>query len=116
MSGPLAAFHQLHPSAHAVAIVDPDGAIEEVLAPEGVEDAIGPTTTTLTTLADAALADLGRGQLTCCILEGTFGRAVFRDLGNGSTLVVIAEADARLGLLLDDVDALCAALDREVAA
>lgn len=116
MTEPLYTFRRLHPDTHAVAVIDPDGALLAVAAPEGLEGMLGPTSTTLTTLADATLADLGRGSLRCGLLEGAFGRIVFRDLGNGSVLVVVTGADTRLGLLLDDVDALCNALGQEVAA
>lgn len=108
-------LRRVSPEIIAAAVIGLDGALEATSAQTELEDLLGPTITTLSSIAARTAQELGRGALDATILEGAYGRIVTRDLGDGRTLVVVAEPEARLGLLLDDVRACADGLAREVA-
>ncbi|TNE86482.1 MAG: hypothetical protein EP330_22350 [Deltaproteobacteria bacterium] len=98
------------PQVVAAAVVGLDGELHAVTADQDLDGVVGPTYTALDTVAQRAVQELGRGQLTFCLLEGAFGRIVVQDTGDGRALVVVSDEGARLGLLLDDVRAAAKAI------
>lgn len=105
-------LRRVSPEVVAAAVIGLDGAIEGTSTQGDMEDLLGPTVTMLTTIAARTAQELGRGALNATVLEGAYGRIVTRELGDGRTLVVVSEPEARLGLLLDDVRACGDALSR----
>lgn len=113
MSGPVASLRAVCPEIVMAAIIAGDGEVEEFSGQaDDLEEVLGPVGTTLAALASRAVQELGRGGLESLILEGTQGHVVARELGGGRTLVAVASAGARLGLLLDDVRACAAEVSR----
>lgn len=115
MNKVLEELRTISPEVIAAAVVGPDGELFAATSDTDLEGVMGPTTTAMTTIAARTVQEMGRGGLRGSILEAAFGRVVSWELGDGRTLVVIAEPSARLGLLLDDVRACSASLSGEVA-
>lgn len=101
------------PKVVAAAVVGLDGEIHAVSADQEMDAVVGPAFTALDTVAQRAVQELGRGQLTRCVLEGSFGWMVVHDVGDGRSLVAVSDEGTRLGLLMEDVRACAEQLAKE---
>ena len=101
------------PDVQAAALIASDGTIESIRAPQDVESVLSPIVTTLTTVAQQTSQELGRGGLSRAVIEGHQGTVVVQDVDGRRCLAVVTSPHARLGLLLDDIQACAEGLAAE---
>lgn len=105
MQSAIEQLRQISPEVLAVAVIGVNGELQADAAPEELAELLGPSGTTLSAIASRTAMELGRGALQTTIVDGSNGRVVAHDVGQGRTLVVVADPAARLGLLLSDIQA-----------
>ena len=97
-------LHQLRsstPEIQGAAIVSADGlSIASVLAPDVEEDRVAAMSAAMVSLGERISAELGRGDLEQVYIKGKIGYALLTSVGPDAVLTVIAQGEARLGLLL----------------
>lgn len=90
----------------AAALVSLDGFTMASALPEGMqEDRVGAMSAAILGLGERAAAELGRGQLSQVFIEGEDGYVVLMAAGHRAVLTSLADADAKLGLVLYDMRA-----------
>lgn len=93
------------PDVDGAFLFDPEGNNVACAGNEATnEAAIQALVNGLIQLADRATGDLGRGALNHMTLQGQLGFIVAMILDSGYTLVLLGSNDARLGLLLHDLE------------
>jgi predicted regulator of Ras-like GTPase activity (Roadblock/LC7/MglB family) len=99
------------PNIDGAFLFDPEGATFACAGSEAANEAsIQALVNGLIQLADRTTGDLGRGALVHMALQGQLGFVVATILDSGYTLVLLGSSDARLGLLLHDLEWLGAKL------
>jgi predicted regulator of Ras-like GTPase activity (Roadblock/LC7/MglB family) len=94
------------PEIQASALVSLDGFTMASALPEGMqEDRVGAMSAAILGLGERAAAELGRGQLSQVFIEGEGGYVLLMAAGNRAVLTCLADADAKLGLVLYDMRA-----------
>lgn len=97
-------LHQLRsstPEIQGAAIVSMDGlSIASVLSPDVEEDRVAAMSAAMVSLGERISAELGRGDLEQVYIKGKIGYALLTSVGPDAVLTVIAQGEARLGLLL----------------
>ena len=97
-------LHQLRsstPEIQGAAIVSADGlSIASVLSPDVEEDRVAAMSAAMVSLGERISAELGRGDLEQVYIKGKIGYALLTSVGPDAVLTVIAQGEARLGLLL----------------
>ena len=97
-------LHQLRsstPEIQGAAIVSTDGlSIASALSPDVEEDRVAAMSAAMVSLGERISAELGRGDLEQVYIKGKTGYALLTSLGPDAVLTVIAQGEARLGLLL----------------
>ena len=89
------------PEIQGAAIVSKDGlSIAAVLAPPIEEDRVAAMSAAMVSLGDRIAGELQRGELEQVYIKGSEGYALLTAAGPDAVLTVIAEGEARLGLLL----------------
>lgn len=90
----------------AAALVSLDGFTMASALPEGMhEDRVGAMSAAILGLGERAAAELGRGQLSQVFIEGDDGYVMLIAAGQRAVLTCLADADAKLGLVLYDMRA-----------
>lgn len=90
----------------AAALVSLDGFTMASALPEGMhEDRVGAMSAAILGLGERAAAELGRGQLSQVFIEGDGGYVMLIAAGNRAVLTCLADAEAKLGLVLYDMRA-----------
>ncbi|MFY9223510.1 MAG: roadblock/LC7 domain-containing protein [Blastocatellia bacterium] len=93
------------PNIDGVFLFDPEGSTFACAGSQATNDAaIQALVGGLIQLADRTSGDLGRGALNHIALQGQLGFIVATILDSGYTLVLLGSSDARLGLLLHDLE------------
>jgi len=88
----------------AAALVSLDGFTMASALPEGMhEDRVGAMSAAILGLGERAAAELGRGTLSQVFIEGAGGYVVLIAAGSRAVLTALADADAKLGLVLYDM-------------
>ncbi len=97
-------LHQLRsstPGIQGAAIVSADGlSIASILSPGVEEDRIAAMSAAMVSLGERISAELGRGEFEQVYIKGKTGYALLTSVGPNAVLTVIADGEARLGLLL----------------
>lgn len=94
------------PDIQAAALVSMDGFTMASALPQGMqEDRVGAMSAAILGLGERAAAELGRGSLTQVFIEGADGYVVLIAAGGRAVLTTLANADAKLGLVLYDMKA-----------
>jgi hypothetical protein len=89
------------PDILGAAIVSSDGLpIASVLSPDVEEDRVAAMSAAMVSLGERITAELGRGKFEQVYIKGDVGFALLTSVGPDSVLTVIANGEARLGLLL----------------
>jgi hypothetical protein len=89
------------PDILGAAIVSSDGLpIASVLSPDVEEDRVAAMSAAMVSLGERITAELGRGKFEQVYIKGDVGFALLTSIGTDSVLTVIANGEARLGLLL----------------
>jgi predicted regulator of Ras-like GTPase activity (Roadblock/LC7/MglB family) len=102
----LNAFLGTSPDVQAAALVSLDGFIIASALPRGMqEDRVGAMAAAILGLGERAAAELGRGRLTQVFIEGADGFVLLIAAGDRAVLTVLADKDAKLGLILYDMKA-----------
>lgn len=95
----------------AAALVSLDGFAMASALPEGMqEDRVGAMSAAILGLGERAAAELGRGKLSQVFIQGEDGYVLLTAAGNRAVLTCLADADAKLGLVLYDMDAAATAI------
>lgn len=90
----------------ASALVSLDGFTMASALPKGMqEDRVGAMSAAILGLGERAAAELGRGQLSQVFIEGETGYVLLIAAGDRAVLTCLADADAKLGLVLYDMRA-----------
>lgn len=93
------------PDVDGAFLFDPEGTILASAGGEASNDAaVLALTNGVLQLADRATSDLGRGGLRHVTAQGSVGFLVASVLDSGHSLVLLGRRDARLGLLLHDLE------------
>jgi predicted regulator of Ras-like GTPase activity (Roadblock/LC7/MglB family) len=105
----LNAFLSTSPDVQAAALVSLDGFIIASALPRGMqEDRVGAMAAAILGLGERAAAELGRGRLSQVFIEGADGYVLLLAAGDRAVLTVLADRDAKLGLILYDMKATAA--------
>lgn len=90
----------------AAALVSLDGFTMASALPKGMqEDRVGAMSAAILGLGERAAAELGRGQLSQVFIEGETGYVLLIAAGDRAVLTCLADAEAKLGLVLYDMRA-----------
>lgn len=93
------------PDIDGVFLFDPEGSTFACAGNEATNDAsIQTLVNGVIQLAERTTGELGRGALNYIALQGQLGFIVATILDSGYTLVLLGSNDARLGLLLHDLE------------
>ncbi len=92
------------PDVQAVSLVSLDGfTMASALPPDMQEDRVGAMSAAILGLGERAAAELGRGTLSQVYIEGEDGYVVLMSAGGRAVLTALADADAKLGLIMYDM-------------
>ncbi len=101
------------PAIEASAVVSVDGLIIASALPQGVEDdRVSAMSAAMLTLGERISTELGRGSLSQVYVRGEKGYVILMSTGNDAVLTAICSADAKLGLVLLDMNRAAADLTR----
>ena len=93
------------PSVDGAFLFDPDGSTLVAAGGEAADDAaVQALVNGLLQLAERAATDLGRGALQHLAVQGQLGYVVATTLDSGHSLILLGSHEARLGLLLHDLE------------
>jgi predicted regulator of Ras-like GTPase activity (Roadblock/LC7/MglB family) len=88
----------------AAALVSLDGFTMASALPDGMhEDRVGAMSAAILGLGERAATELGRGQLSQVFIEGDDGYVMLIAAGDRAVLTCLADAEAKLGLVLYDM-------------
>lgn len=97
----LAALQTSTPEIQGAAVVSADGlSIASVLSPPIEEDRVAAMSAAMVSLGERIAKELQRGELEQVYIKGSEGYALLTAAGPDAVLTVIAEGEARLGMLL----------------
>lgn len=95
----------------AAALVSLDGFTMASALPAGMQpDRVGAMSAAILGLGERAAAELGRGHLSQVFIEGDNGYVLLMAAGDRAVLTVMAEASAKLGLVIYDMRAASASI------
>ena len=101
----LRALQRSTPAIEASAVVSVDGLIiASALPPEVEEDRVSAMSAAMLTLGERIASELGRGTLNQVYVRGDHGYVVLMSTGSEAVLTAICSADAKLGLVLLDMN------------
>jgi hypothetical protein len=101
----LRALQRSTPAIEASAIVSVDGLIiASALPPEVEEDRVSAMSAAMLTLGERISGELGRGTLSQVYVRGQNGYVILMSTGTEAVLTAICSADAKLGLVLLDMN------------
>jgi len=87
----------------ASAVISSDGLTMAALLPQGVdEDRVGAMAAALLSLGERTARELARGDLEQVMVKGSNGYILMSHAGEDAVLTVIAQQDAKLGLIFLD--------------
>lgn len=99
----------------AAAIVSVDGlSMASSLAPDIEEDRVSAMSAAMLSLGERIATELTRGELEQVNVRGDNGYVILTSVGEEAVLTVIARKDAKLGLILLDVNRAVEALEKIV--
>jgi predicted regulator of Ras-like GTPase activity (Roadblock/LC7/MglB family) len=111
----LRALQRSTPAIEASAVVSVDGLImASALPPEVEEDRVSAMSAAMLTLGERIASELGRGTLNQVYVRGDNGYVVLMSTGSEAVLTAICSADAKLGLVLLDMNRAAADLAKIV--
>ncbi|KAF0209140.1 MAG: roadblock/LC7 family [Actinobacteria bacterium] len=97
---------QEDPDIQAAALVSLDGFTMASALPEGMQpDRVGAMSAAILGLGERAAAELGRGHLSQVFIQGDSGYVLLMSVGERAVLTAMADANAKLGLVLYDMRA-----------
>lgn len=95
---------QEDPDIQAAALVSLDGFTMASALPPGMQaDRVGAMSAAILGLGERAAAELGRGHLSQVFIEGDTGYVLLMAAGGRAVLTVMADANAKLGLVIYDM-------------
>lgn len=95
----------------AAALVSLDGFTMASALPDGMqEDRVGAMSAAILGLGERAAAELGRGSLSQVFIEGEGGYVMLIAAGERAVLTCLADPEAKLGLVLYDMQAAAAVI------
>lgn len=101
------------PDIQASAIVSVDGLIIASALPGNVEeDRVSAMSAAMLSLGERISMELRRGQLDQVYIRGSEGYVMLTAVGEDAVLTVMANADAKLGLIFLDINRTAEALDQ----
>jgi predicted regulator of Ras-like GTPase activity (Roadblock/LC7/MglB family) len=111
----LRALQRSTPAIEASAVVSVDGLIIASALPREVEeDRVSAMSAAMLTLGERIASELGRGTLNQVYVRGDNGYVVLMSTGSEAVLTAICSADAKLGLVLLDMNRAAADLAKIV--
>ena len=99
-------FRSLLPEVQAAVIVSAEGEVAVRSVTRDADRFLAPILAALATVAERACQESGRGPLEQVLVRGPRGMLIAQELGGGWTMGVVTPPDGRLGLILDDLQAL----------
>lgn len=106
LAGSLNGLMEDNTEIQAAALVSLDGFTMASALPEGMqEDRVGAMSAAILGLGERAAAELGRGRLSQVFIEGEDGYVLLMAAGDRAVLTCLADAEAKLGLVLYDMRA-----------
>ena len=109
----LRALQRSTPAIEASAVVSTDGLImASALPPEVEEDRVSAMSAAMLTLGERISSELGRGTLNQVYVRGQHGYVILMSTGSDAVLTAICSADAKLGLVLLDMNRAAAELTK----
>ncbi|PKQ37143.1 MAG: hypothetical protein CVT59_09195 [Actinobacteria bacterium HGW-Actinobacteria-1] len=97
---------QEDPDIQAAALVSLDGFTMASALPAGMQpDRVGAMSAAILGLGERAAAELGRGHLSQVFIEGDTGYVLLMAAGDRAVLTVMADVNAKLGLVIYDMRA-----------
>lgn len=104
LNGTLRRLQNASPGVEAAAVISEDGLmIASALSQDLDEMRVAGMTATLLSLGTRAAGELRRGIVQEVIVRGDSGYAVMINAGRGALLLVLANEDAKLGLIFFDM-------------
>lgn len=92
------------PDVEAVALISEDGLVVASALPQDLDEIrVGGMSATLLSLGTRSSAELRRGKVEEIIVRGEQGYTVMLNAGQGTLLLVVANQNAKLGLILFDM-------------
>ena len=92
------------PDVEASALVSVDGLIIASALPAGVEeDRVSAMSAAMLSLGDRIAVELGRGRLSQVYVKGDQGYVILMSVGEEAVLTVLAQQEAKLGLVFLDM-------------
>lgn len=99
----------------AAAIVSVDGLSMASMLPQGIEeDRVSAMSAAMLSLGERIASELTRGELEQVNVKGDNGYVILTSVGEEAVLTVLARKDAKLGLILLDVNRAVDALEQIV--
>lgn len=106
LASALDSLMQEDPDIQAAALVSLDGFTMASALPAGMQpDRVGAMSAAILGLGERAAAELGRGHLSQVFIEGDTGYVLLMAAGDRAVLTVMADANAKLGLVIYDMRA-----------
>jgi uncharacterized protein len=100
----LKALQNESPDVEAVALISEDGLVVASALPQDLDEIrVGGMSATLLSLGTRSSAELRRGKVEEIIVRGEQGYTVMLNAGQGTLLLVVANQNAKLGLILFDM-------------
>ena len=100
----LKALQSGSPDVEAVALISEDGLMVASALPQDLDEIrVGGMSATLLSLGTRSSAELRRGKVEEIIVRGEYGYTVMLNAGRGTLLLVVANQNAKLGLIFFDM-------------
>ena len=100
----LKALQNGSPDVEAVALISEDGLVVASALPQDLDEIrVGGMSATILSLGTRSSAELRRGKVEEIIVRGEQGYTVLLNAGQGTLLLVVANQNAKLGLILFDM-------------
>ncbi len=100
----LKALQNGSPDVEAVALISDDGLMVASALPQDLDEIrVGGMSATLLSLGTRSSAELRRGKVQEIIVRGEHGYTVMLNAGRGTLLLVVANENAKLGLIFFDM-------------
>jgi predicted regulator of Ras-like GTPase activity (Roadblock/LC7/MglB family) len=91
------------PGVEGAALVSLDGLMISSALPESEQERVAAISAALLSLGEKATNELDRGQLLEIYVKGDRGYTLMTSVGDSALLLVLAKADAQLGLIFVDM-------------
>ncbi|MGV9169841.1 MAG: roadblock/LC7 domain-containing protein [Promethearchaeia archaeon] len=92
------------PGVQGAALVSLDGLMISAALPESEQERVAAISAAMLSLGEKATRELNRGELMEIYVKGDKGYTLMTSVGESALLLVLARADAQLGLIFVDME------------